>query len=356
MTNTYEQAAFQIKPSAEEARSIRKRYSFIALMMLLHIAIYNIVQRGMLFAAGLANGAEGGFTEIMKAGSQFAGEHDAVFTPVRIAVILLSEMLPVLIGCKYLKIDLKGLFDISEFSAKDLGTSVVFGLGTQAAASMITTVIVVVYTIIAGEPMEQPMSTSMSSTFGTVIYWLYACILGPICEEIFMRGFLLSALKKYGDMFAAVFSGILFGLFHENLYQASYAIPMGIFLAVVAIKTKSIVPTIFMHIVCNTTNMVMVQWMMSKLGTNDTSKIMKIVMSGDTGYMAPLAVNLLWRACFIGVFIAMTVVMFGSQGKWRIGRATPAGKERTWKLMLTSFWLPVLLLMVGIVIYDLIQM
>lgn len=353
MTNAYEQTMINIKPSPEEARSIRKRYSFIALMMLLHMAIYNIVPRVILLIAGLANGAQGGYTEIMKAGSQFAGEHDAIFTPLRVAVILLSEIIPVLIGCKCLKIDLKGLFGISEFSARDLGTSVAFGLGTQAAASVITTVIVIAYTIIAGEPMEQPISTSMSSPFGTVIYWTYACILGPVCEEIFMRGFLLSALKKYGDMFAAVFSGILFGLFHENLYQASYAIPMGIFLAVVALKTKSIVPTIYMHIVCNTTNMVMVQWMMSKLGTNDTSKIMEIVMSGDTGYMAPLIVNLLWRACFIAVFIAMTVVMFGREGKWRIGRATPAGKERTWKLMLTSFFLPVLMFLVGIIIYDL---
>lgn len=354
MTNIYEQAPLvQIKPDKEEARSIRKRYSFIALMMLLHVAIYNLVPRAVSLIIGLANGAQGGFTEILQAGSQIAREHDAIFTPMSVTIILLSEMIPVLIGCKYLKIDLKGLFNISEFSAKDLGTSVAFGLGTQAAASMITTVIVIAYAIIAGEPMQQPISTGTKSAFGTVIYWLYACILGPICEEIFMRGFLLSALKKYGDMFAAVFSGILFGLFHENLYQASYAIPMGIFLAVVALKTKSIVPTIYMHIVCNTTNMVMVQWMLSELGTGDTSKIMEIVMSGDTGYMAPLIVNLLWRACFIGVFIAMTVVMFGNRGKWRIRRSTPAGRERTWKLMLTSFWLPVLLLMVGIVIYDL---
>lgn len=354
MTNTYEQFPVNIKPSAEEARSIRRRYSFIGLMMLLHIALYNLVPRAIYLVIGLANGAEGGFTEIIKAGSQFAGEHDAIFTPVRVAVILLSEMIPVLIGCKCLKIDLKGLFSISEFSAKDLGTSVVFGLGTQAAASVITTILVVIYGIIAGRPMEQPLSTGTSSAFGTVIYWLYACILGPICEEIFMRGFLLSALKKYGDMFAAVFSGILFGLFHENLYQASYAIPMGIFLAVVAIKTKSIVPTIYMHIACNTTNMVMVQWMMNKLGTGDPNKIMEVVMSGEMGYMVPLVVNLLWRGCFIVVFIVMTVVMFGERGKWKIRRSTPAGRERTWKLMLTSFFLPVLLLLVGIVIYDLI--
>lgn len=353
MTNTYEQASFNIKPSAEEARSIRRRYSFIALMMLLHIAIYNIVPRLIYLIAGLANGAQGGYKELFQAGAQFASEHDAIFTPVRVAVILLSEMIPVLIGCKCLKIDLKGLFSISEFSAKDLGTSVAFGLGTQSAASMITTVIVIAYAMIAGQPMQQPISTSTESPFGTVIYWLYACILGPVCEEIFMRGFLLSALKKYGDMFAAVFSGILFGLFHENLYQASYAIPMGIFLAAVAIKTKSIVPTIFMHIVCNTTNMVMVQWMLVKLGTSDVNRITEVVMSGDMGYMAPLIVNLLWRGCFIAVFIAMTVVMFGREGKWRIRKSTPAGRERTWKLMLTSFFLPVLLFLVGIVIYDL---
>ncbi len=354
MTNTYEQASLvQIKPSKEEARSIRKRYSFIALMMALHIAIYNLVPRAIYLIAGAANGAQGGYAELFKAGAEFAEAHDAVFTPIRIVTILLSELIPVFIGCKYLKIDLKGLFNISEFSAKELGTSVVFGLGTQSAAAMITTVIVFIYMLVTGNPMQQPISTSASSPFGTVIFWIYACILGPISEEIFMRGFLLSSLRKYGDMFAAVFSGIIFGLFHVNLYQASYAIPMGIFLAAVALKTGSIVPTIMMHIVCNTTNMVMVQWMMSELGTNDTSKIMEIVMSGETSYMAPMIVNLLWRMCFIGVFIAMFVIMFGKNGKWRIRKSTPAGRERTWKLMLTSFWLPVLLFLVGMIIYDL---
>lgn len=57
-------------------------------------------------------------------------------------------------------------------------------------------------------------------------------VVGPFCEEIIFRGFFFQNLKKgNGVIGAAVFSGILFGLFHMNFNQFVYAAAMGIFLA-----------------------------------------------------------------------------------------------------------------------------
>ena len=48
---------------------------------------------------------------------------------------------------------------------------------------------------------------------------LYACLLGPIAEEVLFRGFTLGLLKKGGAAAAIVISALCFGLMHMNPAQ-----------------------------------------------------------------------------------------------------------------------------------------
>lgn len=339
-------------PDAAEKKEIRRRYGFIALMMALHVAIYNIAPRLLAIICGAASGTSGSIEQMLLAGREFEDLHDNIFIPLKILLILLSEFIPVMIGMKRLKMSFKDLFRIDSFSAKDVVTSVFSGLGVQSASAVITVIITVIYFLISGSMLQQPIDNGKMSTFATIIYWLYVCIGAPIMEEIFMRGFLLGSLKKYGDCFAAVFTGILFGLFHENLYQASYAIPMGIFFAAVALKTRSIVPTILMHSVCNTTNMVMVTWIQYSMGAASTSDMTERIMAGNVSSMLPIVFNLIWRIGFVVVGAVMAAVMLS--GNWKLRKATPAGKSRTWGLMLSApMWIITLLYLIFINIYSL---
>ena len=70
----------------------------------------------------------------------------------------------------------------------------------------------------------------------SVPMYLYACLLGPVAEEILFRGLVLRSLQPYGKRFAIVISSLLFGLFHGNLMQAPFAFVVGLVMGYVAME------------------------------------------------------------------------------------------------------------------------
>ncbi|HAG03815.1 MAG TPA: hypothetical protein DCG28_00115 [Lachnospiraceae bacterium] len=82
---------------------------------------------------------------------------------------------------------------------------------------------------------------------------LYVMLIGPICEEIMFRGFLLNSLKKYGATFAIVVSSVFFGLFHENFVQAINAGMLGLLLGYTA-HNFGFKWAVFIHVFNNVTS------------------------------------------------------------------------------------------------------
>lgn len=82
---------------------------------------------------------------------------------------------------------------------------------------------------------------------------VYAIILGPILEELAMRGLTCSLLEKAGlrPILVIFISGVLFGVMHMNLVQGIYASFLGFVLAYMRYKYQSIKISIFMHILFN---------------------------------------------------------------------------------------------------------
>lgn len=85
-----------------------------------------------------------------------------------------------------------------------------------------------------------------------VIFAFCICVVAPIAEEYIFRDLLLKPLRAYGDMTAAVITGVIFGLYHGNFDQFAYAAVLGFFYSVIAIKYNSIIPTIICHAANNT--------------------------------------------------------------------------------------------------------
>ncbi len=80
---------------------------------------------------------------------------------------------------------------------------------------------------------------------------LYACLLGPLLEEILFRGFILRRLRRHSPIFAVVMSSILFAMFHMNLLQFCTPVILGIFLSLLTLSTRSIWPAVLGHILNN---------------------------------------------------------------------------------------------------------
>jgi len=81
---------------------------------------------------------------------------------------------------------------------------------------------------------------------------LSASILAPIVEELMLRGLTLNkALSRTNTITAILISSIIFGILHMNVIQGIFAFLIGIPLALVFIKTKSIIPCILCHLANN---------------------------------------------------------------------------------------------------------
>ena len=80
------------------------------------------------------------------------------------------------------------------------------------------------------------------------------CLIGPLTEEVIFRGAIeRRLLEKYKNPWIAiVVSALFFAVAHFNFAQAFTAIIIGIFMGWIYYRTRSIWPTVVIHVVNNT--------------------------------------------------------------------------------------------------------
>lgn len=105
-------------------------------------------------------------------------------------------------------------------------------------------------------PKELGVGKSTVALIGASIF---VCVVAPIAEEFFFRGFIFGALRRIriefaghrlGTWVAAILTGILFGLAHTGSASSRYLIPLGLFgfvLCLVRWRTRSLYPCMALH-------------------------------------------------------------------------------------------------------------
>ncbi|MCR4688132.1 MAG: CPBP family intramembrane metalloprotease [Saccharofermentans sp.] len=86
---------------------------------------------------------------------------------------------------------------------------------------------------------------------------LYIALIGPITEEFLLRGCVLPMSSHVSARAGIFLSALLFGLMHGNIGQIFNAFLLGLALAYVTVKSRSIVPAILMHIANNSYSVIM---------------------------------------------------------------------------------------------------
>ncbi len=103
-----------------------------------------------------------------------------------------------------------------------------------------------------------PMSGAEVGMFGEMLdaglgNWILACLIAPVIEEMFFRGVLLRGmLKAYEPSDAMVYSAFVFGMAHLNIYQCVIAFLIGLPVAALYVRTRSLWPGIVLHAGVNT--------------------------------------------------------------------------------------------------------
>lgn len=107
------------------------------------------------------------------------------------------------------------------------------------------------------EPPPHPLVDVFLDEKGvsTAVLWfslVLACLIGPAIEEVFFRGFLYPALKKYWGKFWAMSAvSALFAGVHENLFSFVPIFLLGFVLCYLYEKRKNVVSCISLHVVHN---------------------------------------------------------------------------------------------------------
>lgn len=116
------------------------------------------------------------------------------------------------------------------------------------------TILIVAVIAVANPEMMEEYTEMIDTALGgsQALAMLAAVILAPINEECIMRGLILKNLQRFfSTPVVVVIQAILFGLFHANWVQGLYVLPVGAALGYVAIKSRSVIPSIFMHLFYN---------------------------------------------------------------------------------------------------------
>lgn len=146
---------------------------------------------------------------------------------------------------------------------------------------------------------------------------LGAVILAPIGEELIYRGVVLRCSAKISQRFAIFFSAFIFGIMHGNPYQFVLGFLLGIPLAMVTLKTGSIVPAI----ICHMTNNLM-------------ASVSEVVgyFNEKASYIVPY---IMLPIFFITGLIVL--IMSVSGGKVKFPSYTSYHKSRTMPILITSW-------------------
>lgn len=120
------------------------------------------------------------------------------------------------------------------------------GMAMAVLANYITNVIMSVLVEI-GIPYPQFEKTQSGTSVSLLLNLLSTAILPALLEEMVMRGYVLGALRRYGDKLAVVLTAVLFGLIHGNVLQLPFAFMLGLVLGWLVVQTDSIWPAVLLH-------------------------------------------------------------------------------------------------------------
>ena len=133
-------------------------------------------------------------------------------------------------------------------SLKQVAIIIILLLGCQFVFNQVANIFEVALNVIGFSAKKEVELATVGHH--SMMYFLYAAFMGPLVEELVMRGGIAYRLQKYGKVFSIIFSAIVFGFFHMNFVQGVFAFLVGIMLAYIAIE-YSFGWAVFFHILNN---------------------------------------------------------------------------------------------------------
>ena len=128
--------------------------------------------------------------------------------------------------------------------------SIPIGMSLCVAANFAANSIVNFLYVFGIAPPEQPQMLEPTPV-SLILNLFVVAVLPAILEEMVYRGFLLQALRRYGDGMAILVSAVLFGLMHGNILQIPFAFLIGLVMGFLVVQTGNIWMAVALHFTNN---------------------------------------------------------------------------------------------------------
>jgi membrane protease YdiL (CAAX protease family) len=183
----------------------------------------------------------------------FGGDVDSLDADNDFAIVLTSIFDLLLIGCSVAVVwRLTGRPTPARFALRRAPVlrSLAWIVGTYVAVSVTGGLV----TALFGKPQDQDLVTDLRGEDATLVLVAFAvmtCVVAPLAEEFFFRGFLFRTLaERFGLVWGIVLGGALFGLVHwpgGSLEAVLVLSALGAMLCLMVYYTASLLPCIIMH-------------------------------------------------------------------------------------------------------------
>jgi membrane protease YdiL (CAAX protease family) len=161
-------------------------------------------------------------------------------------IILLLAVAPAVL----LKADLKEVFPFKKPLLRQIFGVFIIWIGCYF--------IVILITLVTGYLFPEGLakvSNTLQNTFTSIPMWtafFIIAIMPAICEEALHRGFILSSLASIKNKWIIVlYMGIIFGIFHLDLYRFLPTAILGMAMSYIMIETKNMFLPILFHFINN---------------------------------------------------------------------------------------------------------
>lgn len=145
-------------------------------------------------------------------------------------------------------------------SGKSFASFILISIGIGTLLNILTNALISVFSNAFDIQTMDRLEYMINSTNFFVLF-LTVGILAPVFEEIFFRKLLCDRVIIYGEKTAVLLSGLMFGLFHGNLYQFFYAFGIGAVLAYMYCKTGKLRYCVITHMIINMTSVILIPLM-----------------------------------------------------------------------------------------------
>jgi membrane protease YdiL (CAAX protease family) len=143
------------------------------------------------------------------------------------------------------------------FRAIDLPLGV--GVGVVAQLLVVPLIYFPFRSLIDKGDLERPARELAERAHGPafILFAIVIALGAPVVEELFYRGLLLRSLQRYlADGPAVVVSGLIFGATHLQALQFPALALVGVFFAILVVRTGRLGPAIWAHMAFNTITVV----------------------------------------------------------------------------------------------------